>query len=87
MRIIGHRHVKGTKIDTSDIESPAFESVTRRLLSSEKGTCILCPSCGSVVNFDMGVEWQGPDTFTCQECKRHLSMDLVHRALRDLGIE
>jgi predicted RNA-binding Zn-ribbon protein involved in translation (DUF1610 family) len=79
--------VKGTKIDAIQVESPAFESVTRRLLSSEKSAQIKCPSCGSIINFSMGVEWQGPDTFTCQVCERHLSMNLVHRALRDLGVE
>ncbi|MGD9397878.1 MAG: hypothetical protein PVJ05_15685 [Candidatus Thorarchaeota archaeon] len=87
MRIIGHRHTMKTKIDTSDIEPPAFESVTKRLMSSEKKSQIRCPSCGSIINFDMGVEWQGPDTFTCQVCESHLSMNLVHRALRDLGME
>ncbi|OLS28256.1 MAG: hypothetical protein ThorAB25_19050 [Candidatus Thorarchaeota archaeon AB_25] len=67
--------------------SASFESVTQRFLSSSKSNQIKCPSCGNTIDFNKGVKWQGPDTFTCGDCERHLSMRLVHQALRDLGIE
>ena len=86
MRIVGHRHAVGSKNIPPEPES-SFASVTKRFVSSRNRTLIKCPSCGCVIDFKMGVEWQGPDTFTCGVCERHLSMNLVYRALRDLGVE
>lgn len=87
MRIVGHRNAKLSKIVATETDSPSFESVTQRFLSLPKRNQIKCPSCGNVIDFNMGVEWHGPDTFSCSVCDRFLSMQLVHRALRDLGIE
>ncbi len=87
MRLINNRYSRiAEKSETKD-EIPAFESITQRLLSLPKSNQIKCPSCGNLIDFNKGVTWQGPDTFTCGGCDRHLSMHLVHRALRDLGME
>ncbi len=64
-----------------------FRSVTREFLSSEKSRDLRCPSCGSPIDFNAGVEWMGPDAFLCVTCDRLLHMSLIHRALRDLGIK
>jgi transcription elongation factor Elf1 len=66
---------------------PAFKSVTQKFLSSPESRKIECPNCGSVLDFSRGVMWQGPDTFTCSKCNHLLSIRLLQRALKDLGIE
>ncbi|MHA1963847.1 MAG: hypothetical protein ACXACG_06425 [Candidatus Thorarchaeota archaeon] len=66
---------------------PSFESVTQRFLSSPRSSKMICPTCGNTIDFNLGVKWQGPDTFVCGGCNRFLSMQLIHHALRDLGIE
>ena len=64
-----------------------FRSVTREFLSSAKSRDMRCPSCGSPLNFNSGMEWLGPDSFTCGSCNRLLNISLIQRALRDLGIK
>jgi hypothetical protein len=81
------RHAKQNEIVTLKDSQPSFESVTQKFLSSPQSNQIRCPTCGNVIDFNSGVKWQGPDTFTCCGCERLLSMRLIHRALRDLGIE
>ena len=64
-----------------------FRSVTREFLSSEESREMRCPSCGSALDFKSGVEWMGPDSFTCGSCNRLLNISLIQGALRDLGIK
>ncbi|MGY5872951.1 MAG: hypothetical protein RTV72_11940 [Candidatus Thorarchaeota archaeon] len=64
-----------------------FQSVTREFLSSEKSKTMNCPGCGTPIDFKLGVEWMGPDAFLCGSCDKLLHMSLIHRALRDLGVE
>ncbi|TFG29149.1 hypothetical protein EU528_10090 [Candidatus Thorarchaeota archaeon] len=68
-------------------ERKKFQSVTRLLLATHNKKNILCPYCGNVLNFEVAIEWMGPDAFLCGSCDRLLEMSLIHRALRDLGIE
>jgi predicted RNA-binding Zn-ribbon protein involved in translation (DUF1610 family) len=64
-----------------------FQSVTKKFLTSEKARKFCCPRCGTSINFEAGDEWMGPDSFVCCSCNRLLHMSLIHRALRDLGVE
>jgi len=64
-----------------------FQSVTRIFLASEKSKTISCPYCGNALNFDEEIEWMGPDAFLCGSCDKLLQISLIHRALRDLGVE
>lgn len=70
-----------------DLGRKKFQSVTRLFLTSPKSKTIFCPHCGHVLNFEVEVEWMGPDAFLCGTCNKLLHMSLIHRALRDLGIE
>jgi hypothetical protein len=72
---------------TPNVGGIKFQSVTRMFLASEKCDDIFCPYCGSVLNFGIEVEWMGPDAFLCGTCNRLLNISLIHRALRDLGVE
>ncbi|MBY8997062.1 MAG: hypothetical protein KGD60_04975 [Candidatus Thorarchaeota archaeon] len=87
MDTIKDRHAK--EIGKHDVKESqlSFESVTAKFLSSPRSNQIKCPTCGNTIDFNMAVKWQGPDTFTCDGCNRLLSMRLIHRALRDLGLE
>jgi hypothetical protein len=87
MRIINNRHPKIVEKAAAKASSPVFESVTQRFLSSTKNNPVKCPLCDDIIDFNMGVKWHGPDTFTCGGCERLLSMHLIHRALKDLGIK
>lgn len=64
---------------------PEFFSITKKFLSSPKSREISCPFCRSCLNFRSGLEWIGPDSFTCNKCKQLLHISLIHQALRDLG--
>jgi len=64
-----------------------FQSVTQIFLTAQKSRAIFCPHCGNALNFDVDIEWMGPDAFLCGSCDKLLHMSLIHRALRDLGIE
>ena len=64
-----------------------FRSVTRDFLSSKRSKEMRCPSCGSSLDFESGVEWMGPDSFTCGSCDNLLNISMIQRALRDLGVE
>ena len=68
-------------------ERKKFQSVTRILLAAQNRKNIVCPYCGNVLNFEVEIEWMGPDAFLCGSCDRLLEMSLIHRALRDLGVE
>ncbi|MHA1137658.1 MAG: hypothetical protein ACTSSE_14340 [Candidatus Thorarchaeota archaeon] len=81
-----HGHTNQEKI-TPNVGRKKFQSVTRIFLTSEKSKDIFCPHCGSVLNFGVAVEWMGPDSFLCETCDKLLHMSLIHRALRDLGVE
>lgn len=74
--------------DKNPIKEPhiAFESITKKFLASPQSKRIRCTACSSIIDFSSGVAWQGSDTFTCGTCKQLLSMRLIHRALKDLGI-
>ncbi|MFW9786985.1 MAG: hypothetical protein ACFFE2_00195 [Candidatus Thorarchaeota archaeon] len=86
MRLTGHRDAKlSNRVHIEDAKP--FVSVTERFLSSSMTRMIKCPHCGTVIDFAEKVNWEGPDTFTCESCKHHLSMRLIDRALRDLGID
>jgi hypothetical protein len=67
--------------------TPSFESFTEKFLTSLLSNHIECPSCKNTIDFNGPVKWYGPDTFSCRSCDRYLSMRLVERALRDLGIQ
>ena len=90
--------MKDTKIKTLDSHNhrdeistdtgrKKFQSVTRIFLTSDKSKGIFCPHCGNLLNFGVEVEWMGPDAFLCGTCDKLLHMSLIHRALRDLGVE
>jgi hypothetical protein len=66
--------------------SSSFESFTEKFLASSLSDQIKCPSCKNTIDFNGPVKWHGPDTFTCGSCDRYLSMKLVERAMRDLGM-
>ena len=68
-------------------ERKKFQSVTRILLATHNRKDIICPYCGNVINFEIAIEWMGPDAFLCSSCDRLLDLSLIHQALRDLGIE
>ncbi|MGY5859867.1 MAG: hypothetical protein RTU63_10900 [Candidatus Thorarchaeota archaeon] len=81
-----HDHNQSDDI-TLDVGRKKFQSVTRIFLTSEKSKDIFCPHCGSPLNFGIEIEWMGPDAFLCGSCDKLLHMSLIHRALRDLGVE
>jgi len=78
-----------TRIDSSKVvpREIQFRSVTRDFLSSKRSKEMRCPSCGSTIDFESGIEWMGPDSFTCGSCNRLLNISMIQRALRDLGVE
>ena len=67
--------------------SPRFTSITRSFLSSTTSKELKCPRCGSPLNFANGVEWIGPDSFTCKSCEQLINIALIRRALRELGVD
>ena len=67
--------------------SPRFTSITRSFLSSATSKELKCPRCGSLLNFANGVEWIGPDSFTCKSCEQLINIALIQRALRELGVD
>ncbi|MFW9844517.1 MAG: hypothetical protein ACFFEV_08070 [Candidatus Thorarchaeota archaeon] len=69
------------------VEKKKFQSVTRILLAAHNRKDIVCPYCGNVLNFEVAIEWMGPDAFLCGSCDRLLEMSLIHQALRDLGVD
>lgn len=73
---------RSTREITSD-----FESFTKKFLSSSLSNQIECSSCKNAIDFNNPVKWYGPDTFTCGTCDKFLSMRLIQRALRDLGMQ
>ncbi|MHA3962570.1 MAG: hypothetical protein AM325_003440 [Candidatus Thorarchaeota archaeon SMTZ1-45] len=80
-------HAKENVITPIKNSSSNFESITKKFLSSPQSNQIKCPTCGDLIDFNSGVTWQGPDTFTCCGCARLLSMRLIQRALKDLGVD
>ncbi|MFW9794217.1 MAG: hypothetical protein ACFFEE_07945 [Candidatus Thorarchaeota archaeon] len=67
--------------------STNFESFTKKFLTSPLGNNIECPSCKNAIDFNKPMKWYGPDTFSCGSCDKFLSMRLIQRALRDLGLQ
>lgn len=67
--------------------NPRFVSITRTFLSSKASQKTSCPNCGATLNFTEGIEWIGPDSFTCGACQHLINIRLIQRALRDLGVE
>ncbi|MHA1943375.1 MAG: hypothetical protein ACW96M_03165 [Candidatus Thorarchaeota archaeon] len=67
--------------------SSDFESFTEKFLSSLLSSQIECPSCKNAIDFNKSVKWYGPDTFSCGACEKFLSMRLIQRAMRDLGLQ
>ena len=68
------------------VKESEFDSITKKFLASSQSRVIICPSCGKRLNFHSGLEWTGPDSFTCTSCNRLLSISLIQQALRDLGV-
>ena len=62
-----------------------FQSVTESVTRESTKGIIVCPSCGTSINFKERVEWFGPSHFACTGCQRILHMNLIAQALRDLG--
>jgi len=87
METIRDPYAKKNEIVPETEPQSSFESVTQKFLSSSKSSQIKCPTCGNTIDFNRGVTWQGPDTFSCSGCDRLLSMRLIHGALRDLGLK
>ena len=79
-------HRRSDEISTGT-ERKRFQSVTRIFLTSNKSRDIFCPHCGNKLNFEVEIEWMGPDAFLCGTCDKLLHMSLIHRALRNLGVE
>ncbi|MHA1576397.1 MAG: hypothetical protein ACTSU3_03465 [Candidatus Thorarchaeota archaeon] len=80
----GRARIKSSKVVP---RKKPFQSVTREFLSSETSKAMKCPSCGSSLDFKSGVEWMGPDSFTCGSCNHLLNISLIQRALRDIGLD
>ncbi|MFW9767403.1 MAG: hypothetical protein ACFFF9_12105 [Candidatus Thorarchaeota archaeon] len=78
--------VRKPHLDSIKESSLRFESFTEKFLSSSLSNQIKCPSCKNTIDFNGPVKWYGPDTFSCGSCDRYLSMRLVERAMRDLGM-
>jgi hypothetical protein len=78
--------VKKSALEPVGDTAPSFESFTEKFLISSLSSQIQCPSCKNTIDFNGPVKWHGPDTFTCGSCDIYLSMKLVERALRDLGM-
>ncbi|TFH05191.1 MAG: hypothetical protein E4H14_13240 [Candidatus Thorarchaeota archaeon] len=72
---------------STEIVRKKFQSVTRIFLDSQRSRAIFWPYCGNTLNFEVEIEWMGPDAFLCGACDQLLHMSLIHRALRDLGVE
>ncbi len=64
-----------------------FESFTKKFLTSSLSNNIECPQCKNAIDFNKPMKWYGPDTFSCGSCDKFLSMRLIQRALRDLGLQ
>ncbi len=67
--------------------SSDFESFTKKFLSSSLSSQLECPSCKNAIDFNKPIQWYGPDTFSCGSCDKFLSMRLIQRAMRDLGLQ
>ncbi|MDH4214927.1 MAG: hypothetical protein OEV85_13505 [Candidatus Thorarchaeota archaeon] len=68
-------------------DHPRFTSVTRAFFASAASSQLHCPRCGASLNFAQGIEWVGPDSFTCSSCSQLVNIRLIQQALRDLGVE
>lgn len=66
---------------------PNFTSITRAFLSSAASKELGCPRCGAPLDFTNGMEWIGPDSFTCKHCSQLINIRLIQQALRDLGVK
>jgi hypothetical protein len=62
-----------------------FQSVTKSVTEESTKGSIVCPSCGTTINFKERIEWFGPSFFACTGCERILHMNIIAQALRDLG--
>lgn len=78
---------KNTLLSSDLYSQTRFQSITQRFLASPCSRKISCPSCGTRIDFQAGLEWVGPDSFICVSCNRLLNISLLHRALHDLGVE
>ena len=79
--------MRKTPVEPKTELAMSFESFTKKFLSSSQSDQIQCPSCKNTIDFNGPVKWHGPDTFACGSCDRYLSMKLIERALRDLGLK
>jgi hypothetical protein len=80
--------VQGRNDDSNQIHAaPSFTSITRIFLSSTTSKDLKCPQCGALLNFTSGIEWIGPDSFTCGSCEKLINIRLIQQALRDLGVD
>ena len=66
---------------------PPFESVTKKFFNSKASKQIACPRCGATLDFQESVQWQGPEHFVCSKCDKLLSVNLILKAMNDLGVK
>ena len=67
-------------------ESSKFTSVTQNFIRLSQEKLIRCPRCGNTIDFQSGVDWHGPTSFSCGACDKILHMSYVTRQLEKMGL-
>jgi hypothetical protein len=74
-------------IELSEKRKPnEFRSVTQNFIRLSKEKLITCPKCGKSIDFQLGVNWHGPTSFSCNACNKLLHMSYVTRQLEKMGL-
>ncbi|TFG12924.1 hypothetical protein EU537_08130 [Candidatus Thorarchaeota archaeon] len=76
-REIGLREKRGTG---------GFKSVTESFIRLSEEKLITCPRCGNAIDFQSGIDWHGPTSFSCSACNKLLHMSYVTRQLEKMGL-